>query len=148
MISNPILEKWGYWALLRSMWDLTLHLFSSPFYGLGLPAKNVTSASNFQSVPHTFNWQSASMFGFAETGFFLVVWLNLKNMTFTFPLANQSSTQYQKTEKEVLDAVWVKMILITGHWYKHFHYFPRVSGTNFLHLAVRLFVTDRCFDKK
>jgi len=45
------------------------------------------------------------MFGFAETGFFLVVWLNLKNMTFTFPLANQSSTQYQNTEKEVLDAV-------------------------------------------
>ena len=34
---------------------LFFHPFSSPFYGRGLPAKNVTSASNFQSVPLTFN---------------------------------------------------------------------------------------------
>lgn len=40
-----------------------------------------------------------------ETEFFLVVWLTLKNMTFTLTLLNESSTLYQKKEDEVIHEV-------------------------------------------
>lgn len=40
-----------------------------------------------------------------ETGFFLVVWLKLKNMSFTVPLTNQSSPLYRKTEDIVITEV-------------------------------------------
>lgn len=42
---------------------------------------------------------------FQGTGFFLVVWLKLKNMTFTLPLMNESSALYQKTQDDVINEV-------------------------------------------
>ena len=48
---------------------------------------------------------------FQDTGFFLVVWLKLKNMTFTLPLMNESSALYQKTQDDVINEV----IAITGN---------------------------------
>lgn len=40
-----------------------------------------------------------------ETEFFLVVWLELKNMTFTLALKNESSTLYQNKQDEVIHEV-------------------------------------------
>ena len=48
-----------------------------------------------------------------ETGFFLVVWLKLKNMVFTLPLANQSSPLYRKTEDIVITEV---RRVTAAHW--------------------------------
>ncbi|PFX27651.1 Polycystic kidney disease protein 1-like 2 [Stylophora pistillata] len=45
-----------------------------------------------------------------ETEFFLVVWLKLKNMTFTLTLLNESSTLYQKKEDEVIHEVYNSLL--------------------------------------
>ena len=42
---------------------------------------------------------------YTDTGFFLVVWLQLKNMAFALPLTNESSALYQKTEDDVINEV-------------------------------------------
>ncbi|KAL9952359.1 hypothetical protein ACROYT_G039604 [Oculina patagonica] len=45
-----------------------------------------------------------------DTGFFLVVWLKLKNMTFTLPLTNERSPLYQKTQDDVINEVDDKLL--------------------------------------
>ncbi|XP_068684192.1 polycystin-1-like protein 2 [Montipora foliosa] len=52
-----------------------------------------------------------------ETGFFLVVGLQLKNMDFTLPLTNQTSPLYQKTEDDVVTEVHNMLFTERDHYF-------------------------------
>lgn len=52
-----------------------------------------------------------------ETGFFLVVGLQLKNMDFTLPLTNQTSPLYQNTEDDVVSEVHNMLFTERDHYF-------------------------------